>query len=54
MAKFELLDLIQQDIKDINGLVEYDKHGLTKSEMKKQARGIILNLQEHLEEFIQK
>lgn len=52
MTKFELLDLIQQDIIDIKSLVEYDKYGLTKSKMKKQARGIILNLQEHLEEFI--
>ena len=53
MNKFELLDLLQQDVKDINGLIEYDSYGLTKAEMRKQARGIIINLQEHLEEFIQ-
>ena len=26
MTKFELLELLQQDIKDINGLVEYDNY----------------------------
>lgn len=53
MSKIQILDLLQQDIKDINGLVNYDKYGLTKAEMRKQARGIIINLQEHLEEFVQ-
>lgn len=53
MSKFELLELLQQDIKDLNGLFEYEKHNLTKIEMQKQARGILLNLQDHLEEFIQ-
>lgn len=52
MSKIELLELLQQDIEDIKGLIEYDKYGLTKSKMKKQARGIILNLQEHLETFV--
>jgi hypothetical protein len=31
----------------------YKELGLTEEEMKKQARGIIINLQEHLEEFVQ-
>lgn len=52
MSKIELLELLQQDIEDIKGLIEYDKYGLTKARMKKQARGIILNLQEHLETFV--
>lgn len=53
MSKIQILDLLQQDIEDIKGLVKYDRYGLTKCEMKKQARGIITNLQEHLEEFVQ-
>lgn len=52
MSKIELLELLQQDIEDIKGLIDYDKYGLTKAKMKNQARGIILNLQEHLEKFI--
>jgi hypothetical protein len=53
MSKFELLELLQQDIEDLKSLFEYEKNKLTKIEMRKQARGIILNLQEHLETFIQ-
>ena len=52
MPKISLFDLLQQDIQDLNGLVKYKEYGLNEKEMKKQARGIILNLQEHLEEFI--
>ena len=51
MSKIELMDLLQQDIEDIKGLVNYDKYGMSKDTMKKQARGIILNLQEHLEKL---
>lgn len=54
MSKIQILDLLQQDIEDIKGLIQYDKYGLTKAKMKKQAHGIIINLEEHLEEFIQK
>ena len=53
MSKIELLNLLQQDVEDIKRLIEYDRYGLTKENMKKQARGIILNLQEHLEQFVQ-
>ena len=53
MSKIELLELLQQDIEDIKGLVDYEKYGLTKDIMKKHARAIILNLQEHLEEFVE-
>lgn len=53
MSKINLFDLLQQDIKDLNGLVNYKEYGLNEKVMKRQARGIILNLQEHLEEFIQ-
>ena len=54
MSNFELLDLLQQDIEDLKGLVNYKEYGLNDIEMKKQARGILINLQEHLEEFIEK
>ena len=54
MSKIELLELLQQDIEDIKGLMAYEKYGLTERIVQSQARAIILNLQEHLEEFIQK
>lgn len=53
MSKISLLDLLQQDIEDIKGLINCEKNDLTKGIMRYQARGIILNLQEHLEAFIQ-
>lgn len=53
MSKINLLDLLQQDLEDMKGLMNYEKYGLTKSAMRSQARAIILNLQDHLEEFIQ-
>lgn len=53
MSKIELLELLQQDIEDVKGLINYEKYGLTEEIMKNQARAIILNLQEHLEQFIQ-
>lgn len=53
MSKINILDLLQQDIEDVKGLIEYDKYGMCQKDMKKQARGILLNLQEHLEDFIQ-
>lgn len=53
MSKIELLELIQQDIEDIKSLVNYTKCGNAPNIMRNQARGIILNLQDHLEQFIQ-
>lgn len=52
MSQIELLESLQQDIEDLEGLFEYEKHRLTKIEIRKQARGIILNLQDHLEDLI--
>lgn len=52
MSKFELLDLIQQDIKDIKGLIKFDEYGMNQEDMKKLARGIIANLEDHFEDFI--
>jgi hypothetical protein len=53
MSKIELLDLLQQDVEDIKGLINYKEFGLSEEKMKTQARGIILNLQEHLEELVE-
>lgn len=53
MSKIELLELLQQDIEDIKGLVKYQECGFSKISMRAQARAIILNLQEHLEEYIE-
>jgi hypothetical protein len=53
MSKIDLCELLQQDIEDLKGLVNYKELGLTEGAMKIQARGIILNLQKHLEDFIQ-
>lgn len=54
MSKAYLIELLQQDVEDIKGLIDYEKYGLTEELVKNQARAIILNLQDHLEEFIQK
>ena len=53
MSKIEILELLQQDINDLNGIINYDEYVITKEAMKKHARGILLNLEEHLEQFIQ-
>lgn len=52
MPKIELLELLQQDIEDLKGIINYEKYGLTEEAMKRQVRAIILNLQDHLEEII--
>ena len=52
MSRFELLELIQQDIKDIKGLIKFDEYGINQDDMKKLARGIIGNLEDHFEDFI--
>lgn len=53
MVKLELLEILQQDVEDIKGLVNYDDYGMTIGEMKKQSKGIISNLQNHLNELVQ-
>lgn len=52
MISDELKQLLKQDIEDIKGLINYEQDGLTEDVMKNQARAIILNLQEHLEELV--
>ena len=52
MFKITLLDLLQQDIEDIKSLIKFDEYGMKKVEMKTLARGIIENLEDHLEDLI--
>lgn len=52
MSRFKLLDLIQKDIEEIKKLFEYEKHRLTKDKIRNLARGIIGNLEDHLEDLI--
>jgi hypothetical protein len=52
MSRFELLELLQQDIEDMKGLFTYEKHRLTKIEIRRLAKGIIGNLEDHLEDLI--
>ncbi len=52
MSRFDLLELLQEDIDDIKSLMKFDEYGMDKEQMKKVARGIIGNLEDHFEEFI--
>lgn len=52
MSKINVLELLQQDIEDIKGIMGYEEYGLSKGLIKKQIRAIVLNLQDHLEELI--
>lgn len=51
MKNKDLIKLLEQDIADIKGLIHYESDDLTDETAKIQARAIILNLKEHLEEF---
>jgi hypothetical protein len=53
MSRFELLELIQQDIEEIKSLFSYEKHRLTKIETRRLAKGIIANLEDPFEEYIE-
>ena len=53
MLKINVLELLQQDIEDLKGVMNYKEYGLTELSIKNQARAIILNLQDHLDELIQ-
>lgn len=52
MSKIELAELLQQDIIELKEIFDYKKYGLSEDMAKIQARGIFLNLQDHLEELI--
>jgi len=52
MTKLTLLELLQQDIDDLKGLINCRKN-LSENLVETQARAIILNLEDHLEELAQ-
>lgn len=52
MSKVTLTELLKQDIKDLNGLINYEKYGTEKELVKTQAKAILLNIKDHLEEVI--
>lgn len=52
MKNNDLKKLLEEDIADIKGLIIYEGDDLTDETAKIQARAIILNLKEHLEEFL--
>ena len=52
MKNNDLKKLLEQDVADIKGLIIYEGDDLTDETAKIQARAIILNLKEHLEEFL--
>lgn len=54
MSKIELAEEIQQDINDLKEIFKYENYGLTKHQAHLQARAIIANLEDHLEELITK
>lgn len=53
MSKFELLELLQQDIEDLKSVFNYENYGLTKEQAKIQERAILTNLEDHLEELVE-
>ena len=52
MNNEDVIKFLELDIADIKGLMTYENDDLTDETAKVQARAIILNLKEHLEEFI--
>ncbi len=54
MSKINLFELLQQDLEDLKGLFNYKDYGLTEEQMKRQAKAIVANLEDHLEDLIKK
>lgn len=53
MSKIELAEVLQQDINELRKILVYSNQGgLTKRQAKIQARAIISNLEDHIEELI--
>jgi hypothetical protein len=52
MSKIELAELLQQDINDLKAVFNYETYCLTKEKALIQARAIMANLGDHLEELI--
>lgn len=52
MSKIELAKSLQQDLNDLKGVFNYRSYGLSEEQAKTLARGILANLQDHIEELI--
>lgn len=54
MSKIGLAELLQQDINELKGILIYNSSsGLTKRQSRIQAKAILSNLEDHLEELIE-
>lgn len=54
MVGFEILEVLQQNIKDLKSLLMDENLPLTGKERKRLERGLVLNLEDHLQELISK
>ena len=54
MSKIALAEALEQDIRDLEGVFAYESYGLTKEQAQKQAKAIMENLKNHIEELVQK
>ncbi len=52
MPKSYIIESLQEDIKDLDGLVNYSKYNTSHDLLKNQAKAILSNIQEHLTELI--
>jgi len=52
MFQISLVEDLKQDIKDIDGIINFKKYGLTSKQAKIISKGIIKNLQNNIEELL--
>ncbi|MDD3436696.1 MAG: hypothetical protein PHC64_06045 [Candidatus Gastranaerophilales bacterium] len=52
MSRIELAEFLQQDINELRGILVYNSYGLTTEQTTIQAKAIISNLEDHLEELL--
>ncbi|MDD3419349.1 MAG: hypothetical protein PHE78_01975 [Candidatus Gastranaerophilales bacterium] len=52
MSKIKIFELLQQDIKDLKSLLNYENYGITQKELKIQMNAIINNLEDNFQELI--
>lgn len=52
MSRISTLELLQEDIEDLKGLMNSENGELIDKILQKQVRAIILNLEDHLETLI--
>lgn len=52
MSKIRLAELLEQDVRELEGIFLYKEYELTEEQAQRLARGIFENLKDHLEELI--